>query len=315
MPNYFFKATEGAHAQLTKLYDFVWPTASAMWNLRWQVAGYLQAVPNATVEQLKARFTEGADIHGANLKRACVEHSWDEQKENFARILLVNTIAVYEGWIDEVLDSLGKKTRELTTALQFPNSTAKDGKGAAWAIAQITNPESSALKAAFYPVLSKGRYFALQKLDALLLCYRLFKELRNCDMHGGGIATQRLLDAYSQFAVVANSASLGVAEVPVHHPAALGGKVKLSLRGVVGFSHLVLKLIDTIDAELSRSQAAERVFVKQWQVVHSRRLNFRLAPGKPKNRVKKAVMKAGFPRPEDPETFGIWLRGENLVDY
>ena len=79
MPKYFFTATASAHAQITGLFNFVWPTAAAMWNLRWQVNGYLQVVPDATVEQLRARFTEGADINGANFRRACVEHTWDQQ--------------------------------------------------------------------------------------------------------------------------------------------------------------------------------------------------------------------------------------------
>src|SRR5260370_397989 len=101
MPAFFFAATQNAHQQITEIYDFVWPTAAAMWNLRWQVAGYLQIVPTATVPQLNARFTEGAAIHGANLRRACVEHTWDQQTEAFGRIVLTNTIAIYEGWLEE----------------------------------------------------------------------------------------------------------------------------------------------------------------------------------------------------------------------
>jgi hypothetical protein len=315
MPVYFFTATESAHKQITKLYDFVWPTAAAMWNLRWQVAGYLQAVPNANVEQLRARFTEGADIHGANLQRACIDHGWDEQKDAFARILLVNTIAIYEGWLDEVLDTLGKNTKSLQTWLQFPESVLGTGKGVRPAIAEITAVESSVLKGSFFNELSNGHHYALSKLDAMMLCYRFFKELRNSDMHGGGIAEQRLVDAYTQFSAVATTADLGVLEVPIHFPAAIGTKAKLSLRGVVGFSHIVLKIIATLDAELSRSGSAEKSFVKKWKLTNPHRVSLSSGTAKRENKVKRLVKKAGFPKPAKPDAFGDWLKQEALVTF
>ena len=315
MSKYFFNATECAHEQLTRLFDFVLPTAAAMWNLRWQVNGYLGVVPEATVEQLRARFTEGADIQGANFRRACVDHTWETQKEDFAKILLVNSIAVFEGWVDQILDELGKHTDIIRKALQFPDSTAKAGKGAVWAIAEITKVESNVLKSSFYPTLSKGRYFAVANIGAMLLCYRFFKELRNCDMHAGGIADQRLSDAYTAFTAVATTTRLGVAEVPNHHPVVLGAKSQISLRGVVGFSHLILKLIATLDAELCRSDAAERVFLKRWQQTHPSLLNFRLSSAKPKNRVKYALEVAGMPVSAVPEDLAIWLKSKRLIDY
>ena len=119
MPIYFFTATENAHRQITRLFDFIWPTATAMWDLRWQVAGYLAVAPNTTKAQLDGRFAEGSNISGANLKRACVEHTWEEQKELFARIVLVNSISIYEGWIEEVLKCLGKNTVELGKMFQW----------------------------------------------------------------------------------------------------------------------------------------------------------------------------------------------------
>ena len=142
MPKYFFQATQSAHTQITKVFDFAWPTATAMWNLRWQVGGFLKVVPTATVEQLNARFTEGADIHGANLQRACIDHTWDEQKESFARIILTNAIAIYEGWIEETLKSLGKNTKALQTSLQIPDPAAGAMTGVTAAIATINAVES-----------------------------------------------------------------------------------------------------------------------------------------------------------------------------
>ena len=40
----FFSASNDVISQITDLYDFVWPTASAIWNLRWQVKGFVNEV-------------------------------------------------------------------------------------------------------------------------------------------------------------------------------------------------------------------------------------------------------------------------------
>jgi hypothetical protein len=314
MPKYFFTATQRAYAQITTLFDFVWPTAAAMWNLRWQVNGYLQVIPQATVQQLQARFTEGADINGANLRRSCIEHTWEQQKESFARVLLVNSIAFYEAWIDEVLDGLGKNTKALSTALQFPDSTFR-GKGVAWAIDEITKDESHELKAAFYVPLCNGRYYSAPRLDSLMLCYRFFKELRNCSTHRGGIANQRLIDAYSHFSAVATTAGLGVSEVPEHYAPGINSHTRLSLRGVVGFTGILFKIIATLDAELCRSKRSEQLFIKRWTVANPHQSVLSSLQKKRVRQVKKLACNAGLPDPSGAHKFGNWLNHLGLTKF
>jgi hypothetical protein len=315
MPKYFFSATQGAHSQITGLFDFVWATAAAMWNLRWQVNGYIQVVPEASVEQLRARFTEGADINGANFRRACVCKTWSQQKESFASILLVNSIAVFEGWIDEVLEALGKNIKTINTALQFPDSTAKDGKGVAWAIGEITNVECCELKAAFYQTLCKGRYYSRARLDAMLLCYRFFKELRNCSMHRSGIANQRLVESYQNFFAVATTVRLGVSEVPKHSVPVINTHTSLSLRGVVGFTGILLKIIATLDAELCRSKLSEASFVSKWRAANPNNQMLSSVQKKRARQVVKLTCNAGFPEPSDALKFGSWLNQVGLTQF
>jgi len=50
--------------RLTEVFDFVWPTATAIWNLRWQVAGYVSASPAATESKLAGRFVAGSGTCG-----------------------------------------------------------------------------------------------------------------------------------------------------------------------------------------------------------------------------------------------------------
>jgi hypothetical protein len=65
----FFPATREALAQMTALFDFVWPTAAALWNLRWQVQGFVAEVPTATVDELRKRFLFGSGLEGVDLNR------------------------------------------------------------------------------------------------------------------------------------------------------------------------------------------------------------------------------------------------------
>ena len=69
----FFPCTRDAAHRITSLFDFVWPTAAALWNLRWQVQGFLNEVPNATEQELHQRFMSGSRIQWTNLRRACIE--------------------------------------------------------------------------------------------------------------------------------------------------------------------------------------------------------------------------------------------------
>jgi hypothetical protein len=312
---YFFSASDSAHDRITALFEFVWPTAAGMWNLRWQVAGYLQVVPHATVAQLRARFTEGADVQGANLRRACVDHTWEQQKKSFAGFVLSNTIAIYEGWAEQVLEALGKNTKSFQAALQFPHQGRGANAGVTGAITALTSQQSTPMRDSFHTTLSGGKYYDLGRLNEMLLCYRFFKELRNAEMHRGGIADQRVVDAYAAFLPIATPAALGVPEVPAHTVPSLGSAVEVSLRGVVGFSGLVLKIIATIDAELSSALPAEKALMVRWKRIHPNKRMLSADATKRENQIIKMANRAGFPKPSSPTKLANWLSAKGLTQF
>lgn len=309
MPHYFFSETESAQEAITGLYDFVWPTAAGMWNLRWQVRGYLDAVPNATKAQLESRFIEGADIRGANLRRSCMEHTWERQKSAFAHIVLTNAIAIYEGWAEAVVDDLSAPAG-YEKKLQFPGPN-----GVSMVVTQLTTTESAVLRDNLYATYTAGQKYAWAHMEAMLRCYRFFKEMRNCLMHGGGLADQRLAIAYAAFEPYATTAALGVAEVPRHVRPIENEPVMLNLRGVVGFSHVILKIMASIDAELCRAQAAEPVFAARWRAVHSRRRDLPSSETRRLERIRRMIRHAGFPRPTNLEAFSAWLTAQGLLSF
>jgi len=270
--NLFFRCSREAFAEVTRLYDFLWPTTAAMWNLRWQVQGFLQVCPDATPEELCQRFAAGSEGDRGNIRRACQEQTWDDQRCTFARVLLVNLCAVYESWTAQVLTVLGARCKAKEDDLQYPDLTTRGKRrGVSAAITAITAAESPVIKASIYPSLQRNERYALKHIQALMLCYRYFKECRNTFIHQNGIPDQRTENAFAAFRTVATTAQLGMKEVPEHYPIDQQHAVQISLRGVVGFSDVILRLIATLDIELSRAAMAERELIAQWRATHPER--------------------------------------------
>jgi hypothetical protein len=315
MPSFFFASTVQTRSQFTEIFDFIWPTATAMWNLRARVAEYLSANPDATDPELKATFLQGSDINGSNLRRACVQHSWEQQQSAFARTLLVNVIAIFEAWIEETLESIGKNTGTTAKELQYPTNPLTGAGGAMQAISQLAGVESTLLKSNFYDALRRNREVDASRVDALLVCYRYFKELRNCELHYGGVAGQRLIAAQNRLLAIRQPDQLGMTEIPQYYPAAIGSRIQLSLRGIVGLSHVVLKLISTFDAELSRVKNAEHAFLARWKSKHSLMITLPSNPTARQDRVARLAKSAGFPEPAKPGDLAPWLRSKRLVAF
>lgn len=62
----------------------------------------------------------------------------------------------------------------------------------------------------------------------------------------------------------------GLLEVPKHHPLRLGDEVRLVLRGAIGLSDVILRIITTYDGQLGESDLAEREIVDRVEPVQKK---------------------------------------------
>jgi hypothetical protein len=309
MAYYFFSPTRVAAAQITELFDFVWPTAAALWNLRWQVSGFLQEVPGSTPMQLNDRFVFGSAIHGTNLKKACVETTWEEQKHLMSGILLTNAFAAYEHWADEILACVGMPGGK-GRRLQFDDKPG--GKaGLPGTIQALCATESKTLKAAYYPVFIASAKYSLPLIKNLIACYRFFKEMRNSQIHNGGFATKEAAEAFKAFTLVSSKAALGMKGELVHNPIVEGDKITLHLRGVVGFCDILFRMIVTVDAELCRSQQAEHIVEKAFRGVKRGTLSSN--PQRRHMQLLQYCKAAGLPKPTDTGIIRQFLLSRRLI--
>jgi hypothetical protein len=60
---------------------------------------------------------------------------------------------------------------------------------------------------------------------------------------------------------VAKGSSLGMTFVPVHSVYAIGDAVSVNIHGILGFTEVILKIITTVDAELSKTSVGESALI------------------------------------------------------
>jgi hypothetical protein len=322
MTRLFFPHSNEVIDQISELYLFVWPTTAAIWNLRRQVKEFVDEIgeENTNNDDLLKRFASGSGISSTNLMRACLVKSWDDQQEQFARFLLINLCAIYEGWIDKMQDTFGFNGH-IGKKLQFPtkyDASQRPTNGVLYALQQISLNQSDLMRNAFYSSLSMHRKNSYMFLDNLMIVYRFFKECRNCIAHAGSIADQKAVDSYKAFLLVANTNDLPVTEAPQAFPIKSESEVKLSLRGVVGFGEIILRIVTSLDVELAPTREAKKELLKslkEWRKTKGKRSHsLKKDPAERKQQIIRLVRGIGYPDPNRTDELERILVQEGVLD-
>jgi hypothetical protein len=309
MGHTFFESTQRARERVTELFDFIWPTAVGMWNIRWQVLGYLGARPDATDLELHGRFSVGSGlVQRAALRKACAGQTWDHQTERFASIILINLFSLHESWCEELLHEIGHHSDPRVKRMQFPSVPGKR-PGILDVLAELSATPSPIFQRVYSPSLTSERHYSRSVINNIMFCYRYFKELRNCLAHAGGVADQKALDAHRAFQNVANTTDLNVSEVPNHFAIGIGQPARLSLRGVIGFGGTLLQIIRTVDAEVAVTSFGEDSFRKRWRLLRPQ------IPGHvDRSRViRKVLYRMCLPSPHSEQDLHVWIRAQGLI--
>ncbi|WP_124297929.1 hypothetical protein [Acetobacter pasteurianus] len=105
---------------MTELFDFIWPAVSAFVFARSKACRYSTVTGNERQLALAAYFNspqnireEYRSINGlkrANLDKAFIQTDWPVQEQVFARLVLVNVFAIYEGWLEDLVDEFYTST-------------------------------------------------------------------------------------------------------------------------------------------------------------------------------------------------------------
>lgn len=274
------KSTQSAHNQLTELFCFIWPTIQSYKLYKSEIISYNKIISDLTQEELNSVFASDFEFNKIDFKKSVIKPTYEDYIEKFANILLTNLFAIYEGWLAETCDKLGfigrrynHKDIKYEKTFQFPSYGHNFGINET--LNELTPSYISEMDVAFGNILRANDKYSLNEINNQLICYRVFKEIRNTIIHGNGVCGQKLIDVYNHFLTITNARMINANEVPEVYPVRFGDKVKLSIRGVVGLSDLILRIIITIDAEISCSEFGRSYLISEW-----------------KNRSKKNTMKS-----------------------
>lgn len=256
---YFFQNTNDLHAEIVALHDFVLPTATALWNFRNVIGQEFKEDPLVPASKLAIKYnTAPGTRESTNLVVPFRSHSWDMQRERLAEVALINVIALFEMWCDEVCDIFRRS--DLAIKLQHPTNSTGTG-GVRFALREMQSARSMIIANSVQSVLRNARKYSYASLDNLMKCFRYFKEVRNCLMHRGRKCEGKLWGAQSEFIPVSTQSALGMDFVPEHQIANQGDEIHVSLHGVLGFTEVILRIVTTIDADLAATEEGEQVII------------------------------------------------------
>ena len=300
----FFKATEDALNNITKQFKLVHPLRTSMLYTRSAMRQISAEMPNADDNYFKGIIDPENNVHGTGYREAFLQTAWEAQEEQLAWLLLNNLFAIHEGWAESIFFERfeGKGYTKDT----FIKSLEKTGLSAKFTSYYVTNSKRSQLLTnAFFDVYKNTSRLDFSKIDNYMLMYRYFKEARNCFMHGNCIASQRVIDAYNAYSPIATMTDLDVEEVPLVISPILGQKVRLNIRGVIGFSDFVQRILIISDINLLQTIAAEAEFIdrKPSQLMLTLNPNTNRA----KDQIGRVCINAGFLRPTWSEEFQNYM--------
>lgn len=248
----FFEESTLVLQQIEKIHDCIWGLAAGFWHLQEDMTIFKNRCGKLASENiLKEHLIHGCDLYNASFKKCVAAFSWDDQKENCAWLLLVSLIALFEGWIEKM---------ELYTIGNVKKKAFRCYKSANQRINQIKPPTTQHIQSSVQAAYSLNKKYNENKLDKMYVCYNYFKELRNSYIHNSSITTKRLIDAYNDYSKLTPS-DLDVKELPKTISVDLNKKARISLRGVIGFSDILIRMIYTFDCLFINSLYAENVIL------------------------------------------------------
>ena len=326
--SFFFVCTDDARVRMSELYDFVWPSVTALVFARSKAWRYRKLEKEDRRHALTKAFqsdhvlqTQYRSIPGlrrASLGKTFIDMAWPELEQVFARVVLINVFAIYEGWLDDLMDELHPNrspnhqwSKKFITACQFHyrNSRHEDW---AWAMAELNQQRSPSLEACFGAALRRSRWYDPSQAIPLLICYRYFKELRNSIVHRNGKATRALVTAFNDYSSVLNSNSLQITGSPprgASNQLHIGSNIQLSLFGVVGFNDVVLRLMTTPDIEAGLTKLGENAMVRFF----NGRTNLRSASGQRDSTLRRMANEYGLANLQNPHQFAQMLISNGVL--
>lgn len=320
-PSFFFASTQSVDDRLGDVFSFTWASYTGLRDLWWQVRGFQNEFPSLHIKEVEKKFLSGLPLHGGvDLKKICLETSWEEHEKEFAKWLLFDACTLYEGWAEKVCFDIFPPTQyeENAKRLQWPPGVWPYGRGNAFtaAIAAANSNSSALMITEFLPTLRKAKLNCLSEINENLAAYRYFKECRNNFIHSDGVVTQDIVDLRANVKSIQETTPS-----PFKHSFNLPNqivdkKIELDIRDCILFATLVRKLICTLDAELCVAAQCEIILENRLKKIIAQSSKWQSLPADPKKkeqRVHRLLSASRIPEPVNFNNIMLWMQAKNLI--
>lgn len=262
-----FSSSQIASQRITEVFDLFWTLVAGFGNLRDASEEFFEKFPKDIRNKLgkvaRMELVNDPGIHGINLYKIVYDYTWKREEEFLAEILLIYAIAIFDDWTDKfVAESLAGLNDSAKKEEPGENkSDDKMGKGTSndkimrkmrsgdfkTYLEELKKVDASRTKSCS----QNGNESDMGYINKQILLYKYFKQCRNCIAHGDKTFSDKVEMAYFQVRNL-TAEECDLKEIPEMVPSAAGSPFELKLRGVVGFTKVLLKIItyyDTMAAE------------------------------------------------------------------
>ncbi|MDQ0102975.1 hypothetical protein J2T10_002632 [Paenarthrobacter nicotinovorans] len=288
MPISFFDATHDFYREHQTFSTVSQSAAVGLFNLRRDVsvmyddAGYFSTKAKPEHTTLRDRFLSGSGLTKADFLQLAAPDSFPNDLEVIVRMSLMTNISLFEGWQDAISTecdlSSGKKA-----ALEWPSQAVyprlnqngqSRGPGCTDMLTSLCSMEPSRLMIdTFGPVLTAAPGFSRSNLDDFYICFRAWKEARNCFTHGGGRASSRFISDVQRLNGISERGLPPLSWFPTLPTPAEGETINIPFKDMLSFSQVLRMIVCTVDAELAQTRRGERVFFKRFTADRLRKNN------------------------------------------
>lgn len=334
----FLEETESFERANDELYRVVNGAQAAIDLATREVTAAIASAPKASKIAIRDQLFPNLYGRGISVDviESFVERTVQENWRALAEFTIVNVVARFEWWIDEVVDHFPKANQKLTPpsgksskraidkALQFPadSSSGKDWYGGVLdAVAALTTGEDPELVQSVRPVLHRARGTSCSQLPKMLTIYRYFKEVRNALAHSQAVASD-LVERWGAEAVGVTAAEVGLKTLPPVTVYTAGDAMTINMRTVALFDALVRRVVLTLDAELAASNVGASQVEERAKAFCSAKSALPSDLGKRERRLKRILSNivsfdertSGLqPTPSELASFEGFLRSHKIV--
>ena len=161
---------------------------------------------------------------------------------------------------------------------------------------------------------NKHNILGQAQLSALAICYKYFKSCRNCCAHGDVVFSHQAERDYIPY-VPLSKTDLGVSEKPASCTTVAGQPFEINLRGVVGFTHVVYKIMLHYDCALSDCIGLDEEIELKWKAKETIPVRLKSRKDKRNAEIRNRFSAFNMCAPLTKKTDAVysWLKDKRLV--